>query len=495
MEGVIMTRQLKKSICLFICSTILVFFLQTESYAQSSQKIYTVKNGKMYIELGKDISDVDLNNFIHQFNLAELGLKNFIKKNIADSLKVNGWDIIRNDKKAIAIVKPLESPDKINDPGEQFVLSIAKRFPREKDGLVLGFNKFRRPQSFFVKDSLVRFYLSGNLESKRVILAGSFNNFSPTSLSMKKTDSGWIADVILKPGKYWYKFVLDGNWITDPDNQIREGDGEGNTNSVFYKTNTMFRLDGYKDAKKVFLAGTFNNWQKRDIPMYQTSKGWEVPVYLANGTYTYRFAVDGNWVVDPVNPDRMLNNFGEYNSVVRLGKPYLFRLSGFIEARRVILTGTFNSWRKDELFMNKTKTGWELLYTLAEGNYEYRFIVDGNEITDPLNPLVTRKGKQTGNSVLVLGGNHTFRLKGFDNAGSVVLAGDFNNWNPEGLFMKKEGNEWVYTVHLSPGKHTYKYIVDGKWIIDPGNKLWEQNEHGTGNSVIWIESPDRPGMQ
>jgi hypothetical protein len=30
-------------------------------------------------------------------------------------------------------------------------------------------------------------------------------------------------------------------------------------------------------------------------------------------------------------------------------------------------------------------------------------------------------------------------------------------------------------------------VVDQKWIIDPTNELWEENEYGTGNSVLWIE--------
>ena len=52
--------------------------------------------------------------------------------------------------------------------------------------------------------------------------------------------------------------------------------------------------------------------------------------------------------------------------------------------------------------------------------------------------------------------------------------------------MKKEGDAWIFPVHLSVGKHLYKFIVDDKWMNDPGNPLWEQNEYGTGNSIIWI---------
>ena len=53
--------------------------------------------------------------------------------------------------------------------------------------------------------------------------------------------------------------------------------------------------------------------------------------------------------------------------------------------------------------------------------------------------------------------------------------------------MQKQGDEWVIPVHLSIGKHQYKFIVDGEWIRDPANKIWEQNDDGTGNSIIWID--------
>lgn len=46
---------------------------------------------------------------------------------------------------------------------------------------------------------------------------------------------------------------------------------------------------------------------------------------------------------------------------------------------------------------------------------------------------------------------------------------------------------WIYPVFLKPGKYTYKFIVDGKWLIDPANETWEGNEYSTGNSVLWIE--------
>ena len=71
-------------------------------------------------------------------------------------------------------------------------------------------------------------------------------------------------------------------------------------------------------------------------------------------------------------------------------------------------------------------------------------------------------------------------------ASRVFLAGDFNSWNPGSFPMKKQNGEWVLPLHLALGKHRYKFIVDGKWMLDPGNKLWEENDEGTGNSILWI---------
>jgi hypothetical protein len=49
---------------------------------------------------------------------------------------------------------------------------------------------------------------------------------------MEKTDAGWIYRIRLSAGKYHYKYIVDGKWIIDPDNSVREYDFHGNINSV-----------------------------------------------------------------------------------------------------------------------------------------------------------------------------------------------------------------------------------------------------------------------
>src|SRR5690606_7653096 len=136
--------------------------------------------------------------------------------------------------------------------------------------------------------------------------------------------------------------------------------GIGNTNSVFFYTNTVFRLNGHTNSKRVYLAGSFNNWNRRDLAMEKTATGWELPVYLKDGTHTYRFIVDSRWMADPGNPDRLPNEYNEFNSVISIGTPHIFQLEGYENAKQVVLTGSFNGWRKDELFMQKKGTSWEI---------------------------------------------------------------------------------------------------------------------------------------
>lgn len=459
----------------------------TDITAQPVKSKYTIRNGQMCITLSKEIKEASLDSFIAQYALYDLALKQILKNNSPDSLRKSGWTVETNDQRVFVICKPILSFESINNPADKIILTekhpdFSEMFPVVSSKVRYGYNRFRNKNPFAIQDSVVTFFLRNNTGAKHVILSGSFINWSPDALQMTKTDSGWIARVKLGPGKYWYKFIVDGNWTIDKDNQLMENDGLGNDNSVFYKPNTSFALQGFGSAKKVYLSGSFNDWNPRELLMTKTSSGWELPVYIADGTHTYRFVVDGKWIEDPANTDRFPNEYKEYNSVLRLGKPFVFQLDGYTDAKQVILSGSFNGWRRDELYMTKTASGWVLSYTLGPGNYEYNFIVDG-KVAKPANTAISKDG----NLYFIIQPNHTFRLKGYPNAKAIFLAGDFNGWSPNTFLMKREGDEWVFAAHLSPGKHLYKFVVDGEWILDPGNKLWEQNDPGTGNSVIWID--------
>ena len=85
-----------------------------------------------------------------------------------------------------------------------------------------------------------------------------------------------------------------------------------------------------------------------------------------------------------------------------------------------------------------------------------------------------------------LKGNTTFRLKGYSEARVVALAGTFNNWHQSQLLFAREGEEWFCRVDLKPGVHTYKFVVDGNWLLDPANLNTAEDEAGNLNNVVEV---------
>jgi len=59
-----------------------------------------------------------------------------------------------------------------------------------------------------------------------------------------------------------------------------------------------------------------------------------------------------------------------------------------------------------------------------------------------------------------------------EGAKKVLLGGSFNNYDAGKNPMEKNAEGiWETTIPLKKGKHTYKFKVDGKWVLDPGNLL------------------------
>jgi 1,4-alpha-glucan branching enzyme len=83
------------------------------------------------------------------------------------------------------------------------------------------------------------------------------------------------------------------------------------------KKSVKFTLHADK-GKKVYLAGQFNDWDPSSKKMTYNEKGgyYAVEVKLAEGTYEYKFVVDGIWCADPENADCVQNDQGTFNSVI-----------------------------------------------------------------------------------------------------------------------------------------------------------------------------------
>jgi alpha-amylase/alpha-mannosidase (GH57 family) len=69
----------------------------------------------------------------------------------------------------------------------------------------------------------------------------------------------------------------------------------------------------------------------------------------------------------------------------------------------------------------------------------------------------------------------------------VYVAGDFNGWHPaKDAMAKDETGTWAITIPLKPGRHEYKFVVDGgeMWKHDITNPLWANDPYGGRNSIV-----------
>ena len=81
---------------------------------------------------------------------------------------------------------------------------------------------------------------------------------------------------------------------------------------------TEFKLYA-PEAKRVSVAGTFNDWSPKKLLAKKDSKGtWIAKTNLKPGTYEYKFFVDGSWASDPNCSWTVQNSFGSQNCVLEI---------------------------------------------------------------------------------------------------------------------------------------------------------------------------------
>lgn len=108
--------------------------------------------------------------------------------------------------------------------------------------------------------------------------------------------------------------------------QSRASHGSGDPGPVTFVFRPM------NPARGVFLAGTFNGWNRTATPMLDPDGDgvWTVVVELGKGKHLYKFVVDGVWLPDPENHRTEPDGHGGDNSVLVLGGPDAEALAGSV---------------------------------------------------------------------------------------------------------------------------------------------------------------------
>ena len=305
-----------------------------------------------------------------------------------------------------------------------------------------------------------------------VYLAGEFNGWDPSAQKMEDPDGDGVftTTLDLDPGRYAYKFVIDGNWKEDPKAGAFVDDGFGGKNSVVEvltdggvagqtpPTTSAVPMPEAASGQRlvrfvaqaspgaqVYLAGEFNGWdpqaQKMDDP--DGDGRFEVVLPLEVGRrYAYKFVIDGNWKEDPKAGAFVDDGFGGKNSVVEVAAG----------------EGVLDAGAKGHATAPPPATGGAATAApVAEAGlrsvvFRYQPVISG--------------------------------------VNEVFLAGTFNDWNVGATPMSDADGDGTYeaTLLLAPGDYQYKFVVDGSWITDEQAEDFADDGFGGRNSVIHVDA-------
>ncbi|MCF7918833.1 MAG: alpha-glucosidase C-terminal domain-containing protein [Candidatus Cloacimonetes bacterium] len=369
-----------------------------------------------------------------------------------------------------------------------------------------------------------------------VNVAGEFNGWSTTDDPMTKKGDTWQIELNLEPGKYMYKFVVNGSeWKADPENPDVADDGFGGQNSVLTAGGSAKKSADKDAAKKgvkftwkpdddaehdVYLAGDFNNWSTTADKMEKNGDVYETALELSAGKYGYKFIADGNWITDENASETIDDGYGGQNSIITVGEgtksvkiekpapadesykgefPVTFTYKPLTGGKKnVFLAGDFNNWSPTATPMNEKDGNYDITLKLKMGKYGYKFVVDGNWVTDENAEEFVGDGYGGQNSIVFAGDMKeinalrkvTFKYDPGKPVTDVYLAGSMNDWNQKRDMMTDADGDGVYEVTklLKGAEYTYKFVVNGsEWVTDPNAVSFVDDGFGGQNSVIVVD--------
>ncbi|MDD3052138.1 MAG: alpha-amylase family glycosyl hydrolase [Candidatus Cloacimonetes bacterium] len=162
-----------------------------------------------------------------------------------------------------------------------------------------------------------------------VFLTGDFNNWEPDDIKLINNSGIYETEVKLSPGKYAYKYIVDGIYVMDESASEIISDGLGGFNSVITvgddkEINAVHRIIiTYKPdivVTSVHIAGSFNHWNRSSDELEPDIYGnYSIRLFLKTGEYHYKFLLNGNiWTHDPNAEKRINDGFGGLESILKV---------------------------------------------------------------------------------------------------------------------------------------------------------------------------------
>jgi transcriptional regulator with XRE-family HTH domain len=119
-----------------------------------------------------------------------------------------------------------------NDTVNKLLLTTGKGGSMKETLMSIARKRGKEGEIMKKASSITTFTLTAP-KANRVTLTGSFNSWDKSGTPLKKEKNGtWKTDLSLKPGRYEYKFIVDGQWWTDPANRNTVRNSLGSENSI-----------------------------------------------------------------------------------------------------------------------------------------------------------------------------------------------------------------------------------------------------------------------
>ncbi len=304
---------------LFIAHIISFFFCgllfaqhETGYYKLNADSVIYQFDIRAYEELAKDPSSI-FNDF------DSLDFREVINNKQISAWESEGWELVQVNDHEYQLRKCFGDFEAFDWKDRHLVPSESWKFPRSEPLESIGSSAKSTNKQFAIvsENGNTTFKLKGYKKATKVILAGSFNRWNEDEIKMKLKDGYWQVKMDLSPGIYEYKFIIDGEWTHDLSNPLSVQNEHFTLNSILLVgSDYTFYLDGHKKAKNVVLASSFNNWDESVMSMEKTSSGWKLTVPVPPGKHFYKFKIEKDWVLDPVNELQQKDGEGNINSVI-----------------------------------------------------------------------------------------------------------------------------------------------------------------------------------
>lgn len=227
------------------------------------------------------------------------------------------------------------------------------------------------------------------------------------------------ADLSLEDS-YEYGIVVNDNWVGDPTNPRDGGNSQILRNPSFNSDGSVtifYYPQGDEDVNLLYKLSDETEYTSVDMTTDAYHSALLSATVSAQGDYTYMFEVDGSKTADinckeaAFSISKLPENDLSVKSPVVNGNVVTFNYYGPTD-KSVNLAGEMNGWSATatSFTYNKNTGFWTIEKELDPGKYEYKFVVNGNWITDPRNEAYS-------------GGNNVCYVSGMQGATLDVEAG------------------------------------------------------------------------